>query len=80
MFLRPTTTKVKHKTKTKDKKKKHEQWTDKQRKTWAQAHHIYHHGTAADAAKFLSIKSNARNIPGDWKAMLEQKREEGQKP
>ena len=53
--------------------KKREQWTDKQRRTWALAHHIYNHGTATEAKKFLQSDNNRRNISDEWRKKLELK-------
>ena len=52
------------------KKKRPEGCTDKQRKVFADAHYIVHHGTAKDADHFLNSKSNRDNITDNMLAAL----------
>ena len=49
----------------KTKESKNSVLTDKQRAAWAHAHYIVHHGTASEAARFLTDKSNIINTPAE---------------
>ena len=49
----------------KTKESKNSVLTDKQRAAWAHAHYIAHHGTASEAARFLTDKSNIINTPAE---------------
>ena len=58
-------TKSKTKPKPKPKKPKATGLTDSQRAAWAHAHFIIHHGTPADAARFLTHQRTVDNTPVD---------------
>ena len=46
-------------------KKKSRGLTDIQRAAWAHAHYIVHHGTAEDAARFMTHPRNIKNTPAE---------------
>ena len=62
--------KPKYTSKSKPKKRQH--LTDKQRQSEAHAHFILHHGSAADAARFMHLPSNVKNTSDETLTALKQ--------
>ena len=63
-YFRPAAVQLNPKSKSKPNPKKRKHLTDKQRRAEAHAHFILHHGSAADATRFMRSKSNARIYKG----------------